>query len=99
MSEVDWAIEALGFWVLLNMFLSAAVDWREPTGPNWRALVFMPWYIIWRRRQIAERAEQRKELAALSLLTVRPRCPFCGTPHDLDGWPADICRAARRREL
>lgn len=26
---------------------------------------------------------------------VRPRCPHCRLPHDLDGWPAEVCRRVR----
>lgn len=25
----------------------------------------------------------------------RPRCPHCGLPHDLDGWPAEVCQRVR----
>jgi hypothetical protein len=81
--ETLWVIEILTGWALANLAVSICIDWRKPAGPDWRAFVFAPWYALWHRKRTAD----------------RPRCPHCGLPHDLTGWPSAICENARKGEL
>lgn len=49
----------------------------------------LPWYSGKHGRRA------RPAVAGPATVSERPRCPYCHMPHDLDGWPAEVCRRLR----